>query len=580
MIYAYDTLKEEYKDKKIYIWNINRDSVILFMMLAFRRIDICGFVTFQETYAAEKYMNRPVVALSRIEQEKDAVLLISDTVSEDIVHMLTGVRAVYWKDARGINEKLRKSRLIVYGTGEGSDCLAAALAKEDMEIELYCVTKREKETHEGKKVIEVSELWQYEDCAVLISVKQPRYRWEILESLSDYQGQVYLAMENIFGVAPAGLLDIHNIMLIQSVDLAIRKQRKIYLYGKRNLISELIQNVLHIYGVEIKGFVHKASDKKENIQSIFDLAYEGVDDKLVIIIEEFPERLISARENVEFAGFSFEKENYTALAGYEFSKDYMLLKLKEYADPLLGGSILYKKGMPGWKVYGRDGKERVRIMILGGSTSSEVYHPENWVSRLYYKLSESGVKTTIYNGAHTGNDIVSEILRFLRDGQILKPQIVISMSGVNNVFYKCAENQFNEDRLLRWIAEQAPQGQYCSGVYNGESLYDFWSRNTKLLKLIVEFYGAKFFSFLQPMNILMEDMSVYEKSVFESERTIIGKKDFACYVNDEDGYINCMRLFEHQEGMYMDACHYTDKANQIIANKVYDVIMPDIQKLF
>ncbi len=580
MIYAYDTLKEEYKDKKIYIWNINRDSVILFMMLAFRRIDICGFVTLQEPHAAERYMNRPVVALSRIKQEKDAILLVSDTVSENVFPMLTGVRALYWKDARGINEELRKSRLIVYGTGDGSDCLAAALAKENLEIELYCVTKREKETHAGKKVIEVSELRQYEDCAVLISVKQPRYRWEILESLSDYQGQVYLAMENIFGVAPAGLLDVQNIMLVQCVDLAIRKHRRIYLYGKKNLVSELIQSVLHMYGVEVSGYVNEASDKQENIQSIFDVAYEGVDDKLVIINEEFPEHLIDARENVEFAGFSLEKENYTALAGYKFSGDQMLSKLKEYPDPLVGGSILYQQGMPGWKVYGRNEKERVRIMILGGSTSSEVYHPENWVSKLYYKLSENGIRTIIYNGAHTGNDIAAEILRFLRDGYILKPQIVVSMSGVNNVFYKCAENQFNEERLLRLIAEQAPQGKYCSGVYNEESLYDFWSRNIKLLKRMVEFYGAKFFSFLQPMNILMEDMSIREKSVFEGERTIIGKSGFACYVNDKDGYVNLMRLFEHQEGMYMDACHYTDKANQIIANKVYEVIMPDIQRFF
>lgn len=516
MIYAYDTLKKEYRDKKIYVWDMNWDSVALFMMLAFRRIDVCGFVDAKEEYISEMYMNRPVVPLVQAAQEEGAVILIADAVPKSTVQTLPDDRAVYWKDACGIDELLREKKIIVYGTGIGADQLAEELKKENISIDLYCVTKREGEgQHAGKKVIEAAELGQYSDYAVLIGIRQPRFRWEILKSLRDFQGQVYLEMENKLGQPQVGVLDIYNIMLMQSVDLAIKRQRKIYLYGEKDLIAGLIEDALNIYGVHISGYVSGKADRQKNIQSIYDLAYDGVEDKLIIINEEFPENLLRAREDVELAGFSLEEENYTALQGYKFSKEQMLSKLPEYPDPLVGGSVFYKQGRPGWKVYGREEEGRVRIMVLGGSTSSEIYHPENWISKLYYKLSKNGIKATIYNGAHPGNDIVSEMLRFLRDAHILKPQIVISMSGVNNILYKQASNQFNEKRLIEWIRTLSPQDQYCSGVYDDEPLYSFWSRNVKLLNLICEFYGAKLFGFLQPINILMEHMSLREKSVFE-----------------------------------------------------------------
>ena len=40
MIYAFMTLKNTYADKKIYLWNVNRDSIGMFTALAFRRIPV------------------------------------------------------------------------------------------------------------------------------------------------------------------------------------------------------------------------------------------------------------------------------------------------------------------------------------------------------------------------------------------------------------------------------------------------------------------------------------------------------------------------------------------------------------
>ena len=336
---------------------------------------------------------------------------------------------------------------------------------------------------------------------------------------------------------------------------------------------------MNIYGIEIAGYVGGAEKQAQRIQSIYSLAYDGTEDKLIVISEEFPEKYVEARENIELAGFSLEQRNYTGFQCHTRSKGMMLSEWHYYKDPLLGGSIIYPEGKPGWKLYGKEEDDAIRILVLGGSTSSEQYHPENWISKLYYKLRQDNIKAVIYNGAHSGNDIVDEILRLLRDGYVLKPHIVISMSGVNNTSYKDCANQFNEINLINWVQTLSPDSTYCSGVESDESLYSFWSRNVKILKLIAEFYGADFFGFLQPMNITMSHMSLWEKSRYELEGHAEASRDFMEHAKSCNDYRNLMQLFEHQDEMYIDMAHYSGLAHEAIADKVYETVMPAIQKV-
>ena len=159
----------------------------------------------------------------------------------------------------------------------------------------------------------------------------------------------------------------------------------------------------------------------------------------------------------------------------------------------------------------------------------------------------------------------------------MRPQIVISMSGVNNTLHKDSENQFNSRTIISWVQSLTHGREYCSGLYSEESLYDFWNRNVEILKLVAGFYGAELFAFLQPMNIAMKHMTLWEKSVYEMEHHARGAEEFAEAADDDNGYINLMSLFEHQNEMYMDMCHYTDKAHEIIADRVCEAVMPVLQ---
>lgn len=569
MISPLFTLMKRYKGKKLYVWNVNRTSMIMFTQIAFMRINIEGFVTPEMKYEGETYMNRPIVTTEQIKKEKNCVVIVADEVSSETISMLPKEKVVYWSEVQEINEEIFHNKIIVYGIGYGAEKLSKLLAERGEEAELYCVTKRESATmYHGKQIIEASELEQYKDYSIIISVKSEEYRKQILDTLSGFQGQIYV--EHIIDEVAFSHLN-----LFQTLDLAVKEKKEIYLYGDKNEISKLMEDVLAIYNIRNAGYLYSEDIVEKDIKSIFTIALDGTENKIVIICEILPQKLIMARKNIELAGFSLDAGNYVGFEWYMASDDNLQGNYRQMPDPLVGFSILYSSEKPGWKIYGTESKESIKIVVLGGSTSSEVYHPENWVSKLYYKLKRKDINVTIYNGAHTADDIVDEMLRFLRDGFVLQPQIVISMSGVNNLSYKDCENQFNETRMLSLICGK----EHCSGVHSDESLYSFWNRNQKLMKLMVESCGSRFLGFLQPMNITMEDMDLREKSLYEFDSRIIGARSFIQMNDDKSEYINLMKLFEHQDGMYMDMAHYTDTAHEIIANRVLEEIIPIIGEI-
>lgn len=572
MICPLFTLAQKYQNKNIYIWNTNRTSMILFTKVAFMGINIRGFVVNEEKYVGEIYLNRPVVALSQIESDEDSIILLSDDVPVERISMVPKDKVVYWSEALKFNRSMEEERLIIYGTGYGADKIEELLGESGKEAELYCVTERKGAArHKGKRVIEAAELGRYSDYTVIISAKREKDRKEILDTLSDFPGTVYV--EHIIDEVA-----FFHLNLFQNIDFAVKRHKKIYLYGRKNKIAKLMEHILGIYGIKVTGYISDC-EREENVESIYSIALGGIKDKLVILCEILPEKMIEARNHIELAGFSLEEQNYVGFEWYTASDDNLMTVYSQDFDALVGMSIVYSQGKPGWKQYGKEKENDIRIAVLGGSTSSEVYHPENWVSKLYYKLKQENISVTIYNGAHTADDIVDEMLRLLRDISVLKPHIVISMSGVNNLAYKNSSNQFNETRMLSWAKSISRDKAYCTGVDTDESLFSFWNRNQNLLRVISNFYGAAFLGFLQPINITMERMDLREKSLFELDHRIVGAMDFAQSECNGHGYINLLRLFEHQDDMFIDIAHYTDRAQEVIANKVYDAVMPIIQTL-
>lgn len=571
MIHALYTLKKELWNKKVYIWNINRDSVMVFTKAIFSRINIQGFVTLQKEYVGEKFFNLPIIYAEQIGYEQDSVVLVADGVPEDIKNEIQAGQVIYWSEALSINPQLYQKKIIVYGTGHGAEHLCEVLDRVGIEVELFCVTKLDHvKQYRNKEIIEAGRLGEYKEYEIILSVEKKRFIEEILELINDFCDTIYLDLARLITIP-----DMVHLNIAQSIDQAYKKDKKIYLYGKKNAVAALIEDVIKPYDIKISGYAGELQDIEQGIESIYKLGYSGTEDKLIILHGICPENILQDRECVELAGFSLEQGNYTGLDWLlRADENVVLERYHNDTDLLVGGSILYPDGKLGWKIYGTEKQAGIKIMIVGGSTSSEAYMPENWISKLYYKISANNIRTTIYNGAHTGNDIVIELLRILRDVHILQPQIVISMSGVNNLYYKTNENWFS---IERFVGVWSRNGNKDAG--GNETLYSFWSKNMKLMRCIANTYGAQFFGFLQPMNMTIDDMSLHEKTVYEMDGRNVGAKEFSQWASDEDGYVNLLRLFENQDEMFFDLCHYTEKGHEVIADKVYETIKPTIMEL-
>lgn len=568
MIHALYTLKKEYLDKKIYIWNINRNSIGVFMRAAIRGINVQGFVSVEKQYLGGTYMNRPIVSLEQAEEDDNSIILIGEDVPENVIKMISNDKAVYWMDAQEISNDLRQKNIIVYGIGKGSEKLCDNLQAESIGVDLYCVSKRGSAARcRGKQVIVSNDLEKYKDYHIIISVMNPQYQMEIMQILEGLHRDAWIDYDYLMD-KPEELLDF-----IQNINFAINDKRDIFIYGKKNMVSGLIEDTLKTYGIRIDGYVNDTEDTDNGIVSIDRLREKTCGRKVLFIINELiKEDLICARAEIEKIGFTLENRDYTSMKWYVHDNRWMLRELRWCNDSLVGKTTVFSQGKLGWKQYGNEG---IKIMVLGNSTSSETVHSENWISKLYSKFQAENINVTLYNEANICDDIVSGILRLLRDGYALQPQIVICMSGVNNTVYKECTNQFNEEKLI-WGMKN---GDFYDGMDISESLYSFWLRNMKILKHIAECQGICFYGFLQPMNITMAQMNLYEKSLFESERHIIGAKTFDECADDESGYINLMRLFEHKNGMFVDICHYTNKAQEMIADKVYEAVIQKVHEL-
>ena len=146
-------------------------------------------------------------------------------------------------------------------------------------------------------------------------------------------------------------------------------------------------------------------------------------------------------------------------------------------------------------------------------------------------------------------DAAEELQRMCRDIRALKPDIVITMSGVNDQLRK--DNKFN-----RWHPEEP---------------FSLWCRMESYIRTIAGSEGAECFVFLQPINTGMPDADLREQVMFVQDTITLGG-GFSERARDDDHYIDLLKLFRHREGKFVDCCHYSDEANEEIAQIVFETI--------
>ncbi len=270
-------------------------------------------------------------------------------------------------------------------------------------------------------------------------------------------------------------------------------------------------------------------------------------------------------------------------------------------DLLIGSNqrqnSLWDVHIPGFVVFGDIRNEAVvKIVILGGSTSDAVisryFHQsacgiKPWAELLHEYLKGNSIPAVIYCGAMAGHHSSMELLKFIRDVIPINPDVVISYTGVNDLWEReLLFNGYGQDLFITKAREVLgntnmfwgfPE-RYSNGLINKKSAAQCWIDNIRMMHSISQEFS---FSYVPILQSLVGEGDVQEhlfldrfhggplQSWFEHqpERAETLKNAIAPYPYVLD-YTNIFK--GHGGDHYYDHCHVTTKGNRIIAQKVYE----------
>ena len=547
------TLRRELTDRKIYLWDIGKSALWTFFRIAAREIDICALVTNYSSYFGETFLNRPIISVESVHDIPNSLIVLSDDTSLGAEQLVKNYGdCLRWSDALEFNPALIGRTVYLYGTGNGEWDFIKQAERRNVTIRGFL----DEEAGPGQKILGLPvlnpmELEYSDDIDVVILGRHGSHDLRIVDIIqgTGFGGNLFL--EELANPEDMWSFDPYIVL-----DDAIKHSLRILFCCEDRMSRDLFRRIFALYGITTDREVCYDGSIRDRLENIWALADE-TPGKSVLLIHAFTElRRYEIVEAANDLGFSAEAHNYAATNMACYNRLRYTNTLSYEFDPKLGYSIDFSSigGLPGWAIYGREEGAEKRIMVLGGSTSSEVYYPENWVSKLYRKLCVSGKKTIIYNGAHEANGVFQEFSRLVRDIRGLKPDIVISLSGYNDL--TIANNKFDRAR--------------------GENAFDYWRRIESYMKQISELEGAAFYAVLQPVNRSPEPMSLYNTLMylkFVHHRGTI----FTDRMRNDDFYVNLFTSFLFQNDLFIDMCHYSNKGNELLAERIFEMIRGEFE---
>lgn len=263
-----------------------------------------------------------------------------------------------------------------------------------------------------------------------------------------------------------------------------------------------------------------------------------------------------------------------------------------YYDPQLGYSRI--DDLPGYTIYEGNANSK-KIMILGGSTSDHTFDGINsWPYLLYVNFKKD---ITVYNGGIVGYNSSQELLKLCRDISIIKPDIVISYSGINDCYRGTTnfEYPFTSPFFSKTIEKKidmASNSIHCSGdspvsfnygLKNSNPPHITWIENEKKMKGVCDSCGTSFYGILQVSlfstgYIILEEERKY-LNYRHSQRAI---NDFFCNIRQIEDYIDKCSVnylysiheqIRNMNSLFYDHCHGGEELNTIIANSIYSILI-------
>ncbi len=391
------------------------------------------------------------------------------------------------------------------------------------------------------------------------------------------------------------------------------KDRKLFICGTGNEAVRLAK-YLSIMGIQV---VHYIDDEragnllnKTKIISSIDLVYEETD-KLFILITGETERYGALRKKFNDMGcledVDFTYHTSIASVPYRYSYD-VTLSFNRVTE-----------GIEGFELFGDiDNPNAVKIVALGGSTTeSELFLNRGWVQFLAECLQRNHISAVVYGGGICAYTSSQELLKLIRDVIPLKPDIVLSYSGYNDLsnFPTIAERERYKKpfitpfqvQFVNQTLKQLKEVKYSKaidwdigvkdtvyyGLQNEKTCSEHWIDNMRMMHTISKEFGIYFASFFQPYR----DNGYYKST--DTQNIIYRRKDTATApassfvpwikenlhqiikeIKNYDFITDFSDIFAEEENIYYDVVHVCERGNQIIANKIFDILTPYLRRKY
>lgn len=623
----YENFEVVSANEEVVIWGFNQKTLEIFLETINRRIWVVCFVDTTGYYLGKeehKFLGKPVISRDKLLCEEYLnrqlfFLIDKNSVEVDDIKWIEK----HWKNryyvcqACEIDATIRNSESIyIYGAGSAGQRTYELLDKEGITVSAFIDSDCNKW---GKRI---------ENCVMDAAIYGPNILDErdIIIVSASYYNDIKEALlkrgiqeKNIF-------VDIRNSWEYSKKPICYEERRKIWFeYAKyrtvigveyRHFISVMMMDICNrkriiLHGVNeftiqfislfrtldieicyctdnIKNYKEIANRFGLDViyKDVYELVDENMDDKIVYTIklegqsEEIGQINYTKLERLGMVffkdirpfkdenGFWFANRNPKIEAGFGLQR-----------DKLLGYTFLYKKTSriyPGYVVIGNEKSAKKRIMILGGSTSDVGFYEffiKSWVEFLGDYLTD----TVIFCGAITGYDSKQELLKLLRDGRQLHPDLIISYGGYNDV----GGDHTDGYPYARGKLDAKALKQSSWGIKTNTKSYEEWIESEKLMKLIATSYGAEFIGIFQPIIInrseekLTFKEKVSKKLVIWTDLTAyqVYQREVLKRIQNIEYIYDMTNLFYNEEiCIFRDLCHLTEKGNQILGKAVYRLI--------
>ena len=306
---------------------------------------------------------------------------------------------------------------------------------------------------------------------------------------------------------------------------------------------------------------------------------------------------------IKYDGFTesaFQYNNKTILSrvGLIYRQDYALVPISKTRFPennqrdyLLGFSRHYANGIEGFERYGTG---KLCVVTLGGSTTDPyVSYKNSWPQYLWELFKTNGIDATVYNGGFAAYTSKDELFKLIRDVLVLKPDLVISYNGANDLYfvdnykihlrYKRPYLNYNQEVFFRQF------DNVLYGLQDERAVAESYLDSLKLMKVICNAKNSRYYAFFQPCfpkcgEYLKEYYDGY-KDILD-DYSVLGSMLKAAANNSYEefygiksaikgyGFIfDFSDLFAETDDLHYDYVHVNAKGNKIIAANIYKTLV-------